>query len=41
MVVPAHFPGQTAGWVRADGDVWRWRFMSFEERVWTTEGFAA
>ena len=41
VVVPAHFPGQTAGWVDTDVDTWRWRFMGFEEGVWTSEGFAA
>ncbi len=38
VVVPAHFPGQTAGHVTADGDAWRWRFMDFPDRFWISSG---
>jgi len=41
IVVPAHFPGQTAGYVDSAGDAWRWRFMEFDNGVWTPEGFVA
>ena len=27
---PAHFPGQTAGYVDTDGETWRWRYMEFD-----------
>ncbi|MEC7943017.1 MAG: MBL fold metallo-hydrolase [Pseudomonadota bacterium] len=30
IVVPAHFPGQTAGYVDTDGETWRWRYMEFD-----------
>ena len=33
ILVPAHFPGQTAGYVDSDGDAWRWRYMEFDNGV--------
>ncbi len=38
VVVPAHFPDQTAGHVLSDGDTWRWRFMSFIDQSWISSG---
>lgn len=38
IVVPAHFPGQTAGYVDTDGDAWRWRYMEFDNGVPTRVG---
>lgn len=41
VVVPAHFPGQTAGFVDSEGDAWRWRYMEFDNGRMTREGFSA
>ena len=38
IVIPAHFPGQTAGYVGSDGDHWRWSYMEFDNGVPTREG---
>lgn len=38
IVIPAHFPGQTAGYVGSDGDHWRWSYMDFDNGVPTREG---
>lgn len=38
VVIPAHFPGQTAGYVAGDGDAWRWSFMEPPYRSWLSSG---
>ncbi len=38
LVVPAHFPGQTAGYVSTDGDRWRWRYMDLPDSGWISSG---
>lgn len=39
IVVPAHFPGQTAGYVRSRDDVWDWATMTFDNGTPSMEGF--
>ncbi len=41
IVIPAHFPGQTAGYVNSSGESWRWKYMEFDNGIPTREGTAS
>ncbi len=41
IIVPAHFAGQTAGYVTSNGSAWDWRFMEFDNGTPSIEGFVA
>lgn len=38
IVIPAHFPGQTAGYVNTSGESWWWQYMEFDNGIPTREG---
>ena len=38
LLVPAHFPGQTAGYVSTDRERWNWRYMDLPDSGWISSG---